>query len=223
MTKKLNVLMVDDHPIIIEGYKNTLLEDTNSTFSFNVDVAFNCDEALALIKKNAKKKPYNLALIDIKLPPSADGSITSGEDLAILLQNMHPEARIIVLTMHNQDSRIHNILQNINPEGFLIKSDLSSRELLRAIEEILSGKTYYSATVNNHFRKMMANDFSLDQKNLQILYHLSRGVRTKNLSKYINLSLSAIEKRKNHIKELFDIKSSDDELLIEEARRRGFV
>ena len=125
--------------------------------------------------------------------------------------------------MHNEDSRIHNILQTVNPEGFLIKSDLSSKELVRAFEEIMDGKTYYSTTVASHFRKMMNNNFSLDTVNLQILYHLSRGVQTKNLGKYINLSLSAIEKRKNHIKELFDIKSSNDEMVIEEARRRGFV
>lgn len=215
--------MVDDHPIIIEGYKNTLLKDFGNPDGFNVDVALNSDEALDFIKGNANKQPYDLALIDIKLPPSSDGTITSGEDLALLIQELHPSARIIVLTMHNQDGRIRNIMQNINPEGFLIKSDLSSRELLRAVEEILNGRTYYSATVNDHFRKRLSNDFSLDQKNLQILYHLARGVRTKNLGKYVNLSLSAIEKRKNHIKELFDIKASDDELLIEEARRRGFV
>jgi DNA-binding NarL/FixJ family response regulator len=188
-----------------------------------IDVVSNCDDAAKAIKMNRNEKPYDVALIDIKLPPSKDGKLTSGVDVAILLRQLHPKSRVIILTMHNEDGRIHNILQNINPEGFLIKSDLTSSELSRAFEEVADGRTYYSATVNNHFRKMISNDFSLDQKNLQILYHLSRGVQTKNLSNYINLSLSAIEKRKNHIKELFDIKSANDEVLIEEARRRGFV
>ena len=215
--------MVDDHPMIIEGYKNTLLEKFKKPVDCTIDTASNCDEALALIKKNTTKKPYDLALIDIKLPASEDGTVTSGEDLAIQFKQAYPKAKVIVSTMHNEDSRIHNILQTVNPEGFLIKSDLSSTELVRAFEEIMDGKTYYSTTVTNHFRKMMNNNFSLDTVNLQILYHLSRGVQTKNLGKYINLSLSAIEKRKNHIKELFDIKSSNDEKVIEEARKRGFV
>ena len=215
--------MVDDHPMIIEGYKNTLLENFKKPLNCSIDTAFNCDEAQTLIKKNVTKKPYDLAVIDIKLPSSADGSITSGEDLALVFRKHYPKAKIIISTMHNEDSRIHNILQTVNPEGFLIKSDLSSKELVRAFEEIMEGKTYYSTTVTSHFRKMMNNSFSLDTVNLQILYHLSRGVQTKNLGKYINLSLSAIEKRKNHIKELFDIKSSNDEMVIEEARRRGFV
>jgi len=223
MKNIVNVLMVDDHPMIIEGYKNTLLENATDAVEFVIDIAFNCQEAIDFIQKNLGKKKYDLALIDIKLPPSSDGTITSGEDLAVLLKSNYPEAKVIISTMHNEDSRIHNILQTVNPEGFLIKSDLSSTELVRAFEEIMEGKTYYSTTVTNHFRKMMNNNFSLDKVNLQILYHLSRGVQTKNLGNYINLSLSAIEKRKNHIKELFDIKSSNDEKVIEEARKRGFI
>lgn len=215
--------MVDDHPMIIEGYRNTLMENCEKPINCNIDTAFDCDEAIAYIKKNVSKKPYDLALIDIKLPPSSDGTVTSGEDLASIFKQQYPKAKVIISTMHNEDSRIHNILQTVNPEGFLIKSDLSSTELVRAFEEIMDGKTYYSTTVTSHFRKMMNNNFSLDTVNLQILYHLSRGVQTKNLGNYINLSLSAIEKRKNHIKELFDIKSSNDEMVIEEARRRGFV
>ena len=223
MNTKLKILMVDDHPIIIEGYKNTLSEHYQNSEELEIDIASNCDEAMDFIKKNQKTNPYNVALIDVKLPPSTDGTITSGEDLAKIVKELHPKARIIILTMHNEDNRIHNILQNVNPEGFLIKSDLSSSELLRAFEEVRVGKTYYSTTVNNHFRKMISNTFTLDQKNLQILFHLSRGIQTKNLSDFINLSLSAIEKRKNHIKELFDIKSGNDQNLIEEARKRGFV
>lgn len=215
--------MVDDHPMIIEGYKNTLVDSFEQFYDFTIDVASNCDEAKEYIENEETSATYDLALIDIKLPPSQDGELTSGEDVALLLKRFHPNSRVVILTMHNQDSRIHSILHNVNPEGFLIKSDLSSRELQRAFEDIMEGRTYYSSTVNDHFRRRMANDFSLDTKNIQILYHLSRGVQTKNLGNYINLSLSAIEKRKNNIKELFDLKSGNDEALIEEARRRGFV
>ena len=223
MNNELNILMVDDHPMIIEGYKNAILKNYTGPETFQIDIAFDCDEALEALERNVKVNPYDLALIDIQLPPSADGSITSGEGLSKKVRALYPKAKIIVLTMHNESSRIHNILQSVDPEGFLIKSDLSSDELLRAFTDVIAGKTYYSATVNDHFRKMIANNFTLDQKNLQILHHLSKGIRTKNLPKYISLSLSAIEKRKNHIKELFNMKTANDEMLIEEARNRGFV
>ncbi|RZS93511.1 response regulator [Aquimarina brevivitae] len=223
MKKKLKVLMIDDHPMIIEGYKNTLLGENQNEYQIKIDIASNCDEAYDLILSSAKGNAYDMLFIDIKLPPSSDGTITSGEDLAKHAKELLPKAKIIILTMHREDHRIHNILKNINPSGFLIKSDLTSSELLQAFNNIVNGTPYYSATVNNHFRKMMNNNFSLDEKNLKILYHLSRGVKTKNLPNFVSLSLSAIEKRKNQIKEMFSIPKADDQKLLEEARKRGFV
>lgn len=223
MKKKLKVLMIDDHPMIIEGYKNTLLGENQKEYQIKIDIASNCDDAYDKIVKSSKSTPYDMLFVDIKLPPSSDGSITSGEDLAKHAKELLPKAKVIILTMHREDHRIHNILKNINPSGFLIKSDLTSSELLQAFNNIVSGTPYYSATVNNHFRKMMTNNFSLDEKNLKILYHLSRGVKTKNLPNFVSLSLSAIEKRKNQIKEMFSIPKADDQKLLEEARKRGFV
>lgn len=223
MKKKLKVLMIDDHPMIIEGYKNTLLGENQKEYQIKIDIASNCDDAFEKIQKAANGTPYDMLFVDIKLPPSSDGTITSGEDLAKHAKELLPKAKIIILTMHREDHRIHNILKNINPSGFLIKSDLTSSELLLAFNNIVSGTPYYSATVNNHFRKMMTNNFSLDEKNLKILYHLSRGVKTKNLPNYVSLSLSAIEKRKNQIKEMFSIAKADDQKLLEEARKRGFI
>lgn len=223
MKKKLKVLMIDDHPMIIEGYKNTLLGENQKEYQIKIDIASNCDDAYANIVKSSETIAYDMLFVDIKLPPSSDGSITSGEDLAKHAKELLPKAKIIILTMHREDHRIHNILKNINPAGFLIKSDLTSSELLLAFNNIIKGKAYYSATVNDHFRKMMTNKFSLDEKNLKILYHLSRGVKTKNLPNYVSLSLSAIEKRKNQIKEMFSIAKADDQMLLEEARKRGFI
>jgi len=190
MKKKLKVLMIDDHPMIIEGYKNTLLGENQNDYQIKIDIASNCDDAYEKIVKSSEGTPYDMLFVDIKLPPSADGSITSGEDLAKHAKELLPKSKVIILTMHREDHRIHNILKNI---------------------------------INNHFRKMMTNNFSLDEKNLKILYHLSRGVKTKNLPNYVSLSLSAIEKRKNQIKEMFSIAKADDQKLLEEARRRGFV
>lgn len=223
MKKKLKVLMIDDHPMIIEGYKNTLLGENQKEYQIKIDIASNCDDAYASIVKSSETVPYDMLFVDIKLPPSSDGSITSGEDLAKHAKELLPKSKVIILTMHREDHRIHNILKNINPAGFLIKSDLTSSELLLAFNNIIKGKAYYSATVNDHFRKMMTNKFSLDEKNLKILYHLSRGVKTKNLPNYVSLSLSAIEKRKNQIKEMFSIAKADDQMLLEEARKRGFI
>ncbi|UOB16889.1 response regulator [Abyssalbus ytuae] len=225
MENIVRILMIDDHPMIIEGYQNTLLGNKKEgNYELDISIANTCDQAFEKIKSSASSAtPFDVLFIDINLPPSSNGTITSGVDLAVHAKRLLPDAKIIILTMHNEDFRIHNVLKNADPDGFLIKSDLTSEELILAFNSIMSGTPYYSSTVNNHFRKRIKNNFTLDEKNIKILYHLSRGVKTKNLTNYIGLSLSAIEKRKSQIKELFDIAEGDDEALLGEARKRGFI
>lgn len=223
MLKRLNILMIDDHPFIIEGYKNILLNHTENDYDLNITAVNTGDEVETVFKNRKENPPYHLALIDINIPKSTNGKIESGKDAALMVRRYFPKSKIIILTMHNEDGRIREILTDVNPEGFLVKSDLSSDGLTLAFDNILSGHTYYSTTVNDHFRKVRQNTFDLDRKNLKILYFLAQGVRTKNLPKHIGLSLSAIEKRKNHMKILFNIKKANDEMLISEARKKGFV
>lgn len=216
--------MVDDHPMIIEGYQNTLLSTKTDDQDLAIDIASTCDMANEMMLASVKhQNPYDILFVDIKLPPSKDGAITSGEDLAKVAREILPDAKIIILTMFNESYRIHNILKTINPDGFLIKSDLTSNELAKAFQTILTNPPYYSSTVNGFLRQSITSDVYVDDKNRKILHLLSQGVKTKNLAEHLNLSLSAVEKRKKQLKELFKIQDGQDESLINEAREKGFL
>ena len=58
---------------------------------------------------------------------------------------------------------------------------------------------------------------------MRILHLLSQGIKTRSLTEYIDLSMSAIEKRKKQLKILFSINDGKDESLIMEARKKGFL
>ena len=223
MIQDIRILMVDDHPIIIEGYQNTLIATKNENQNLIIDTANTCDAANLLLQKAAKDQPYDVCFFDISLPPSEDGSIMSGEDLAIVCRKILPEAKVIILTMFNESYRIHNIVKNINPDGFLIKSDLTSSELAEAFHHILIDPPYYSSTVSNFLNKSVIDEIYVDDVNRKILYLLSNGVKTRSLPEHINLSMSAIEKRKKQLKLLFSIDNGKDESLINEARKKGFL
>ncbi len=223
-TEKIKILMIDDHPMIIEGYQNTILFTKKEHQELSIDIANNCDEAVNLMDKSIRQDhPYNLLFVDISLPPSSDGKMTSGEDLATYAREVLPKAKIIILTMFNESFRIHNIIKTINPEGFLIKSDLTSSELASAFQAVLYNPPFYSGTVNSYIRKVDSSDIVIDEKNRKILHLLSQGVKTKNLAPHLDISLSAVEKRKKQLREIFDVQDGQDETLIEEARKRGFV
>jgi DNA-binding NarL/FixJ family response regulator len=223
MNQVINILMVDDHPIIIEGYQNTLMATKNDDQTLIIDTANDCDSADMLMRKAAREKPYDVLFFDISLPASSDGALTSGEDLAKLSKQLMPQAKVVILTMFNESYRIHNIIKNISPDGFLIKSDLTSSELAEAFQHILVSPPYYSSTVNQFLNKLVANEIQIDETNRKILHLLSRGIKTRSLTEHIDLSMSSIEKRKKQLKELFSVEDGKDETLISEARKKGFL
>jgi len=224
MSETIRILMIDDHPMIIEGYQNTLQFTKKESQILDIDIANNCDEAVSYMDKSIKtNRPYQVLFVDISLPPSKDGLMNSGEDLAIYARKILPKARVIILTMFDESYRIHNIIKTINPEGFLIKSDLTSSELASAFQAVLHNPPFYSGTVNSHLRKTNESDIVIDDKNRKILYLLSQGAKNKSLAAHLDISLSAIEKRKKQLKEIFLIDDGQDETLINEARKKGFI
>ncbi len=227
-TKKINVLIIEDHPFISEAYKNAFIEIKNchpDKWNFSFLIATNCDEAIKIINdlKQKKRKP-NLVFLDIKLPPAINNEeFFSGEDLGIYLREIFPLTRIIVSTTHNNNFRIHNIFKNINPDGFLVKNDIDSEELIEAIISVLTDPPYYTKTIIKLLRSEMANDYTLDSLDRQLLYLLSIGTRIKDLSSKLPLSQAGIEKRKRILMDLFGVNKESDKTLIQVAREKGFV
>ena len=224
LPRTIRILMTDDHPMIIEGYQNTLMATKQDHQVLKIDVATNCDESIAAIKKSIDTNNlYDVYFFDVSMPASKDGRFKSGEDLAMYVREKSPKSKIVMLTMFNESYRIHSIINNINPEGFLIKSDLTSRELASAFQAVLNNPPFYSGTVNRHIRITIASNIVIDDKNRKILHLLSQGVRTKNLASHLGISTSAVEKRKKHLRELFSVHDGQDETLIKNARKEGFV
>lgn len=224
MIENFKILMIDDHPMIIEGYQNTLLFSKKDSQELKIDIANNCDEAITAMNKSLEhQSPYDILFVDISLPPSTDGSMNSGEDLAEYARKVLPNAKIIILTMFNESFRIHNIIKTIDPEGFLIKSDLTSSELASAFQAVINNPPFYSGTVNSHIRKTITSDIVIDDKNRKILHLLSQGIKTKNLASHLDISLSAIEKRKKQLRDIFEVEDGQDETLLNQARKQGFV
>lgn len=224
--KKYTALIIDDHPLISEAYKSAFnyIDQQNENISFDIFVAHNCDTAFDLIKKyDETSEKVDIIFLDMKLPASKDRKILSGEDLGLMINKMLPEAKIIVSTTFNDNYRVHSILKNINPDGFLVKNDITPQELVTAIQEVINDPPYYSKTIMKLLRKEVSNDYLIDDIDRKIIYELSIGARMKDLPDLVMLSITAIEKRKRQIKQLFGINSPDDKDLILIAKEKGFI
>ncbi len=224
MSKVVKMLMVDDHSLILEGYKSKLQESfPGDELQFVIDIAQNCDEAYERINGSLFSSSYDIVILDINLPPSKDRKILSGEDLGKVIRKKSPNTALIVLTMYSENIRLLNILKSLDPEAFLIKSDITPQEFLKAFNKVREGEVHYSKSIIDIMRRQLTQDFVLDEYDRNILFHLSEGVRTKDLVDIIPLSLAAIEKRKKILKEVLEVENKGDLALISEARKKGFL
>ena len=217
----MKILIVDDHPFIIQAYKNALEKYSQQGYDFEVIQANNCKSGYENIVES--KTPFDVAFFDISMPEYPEKGIYSGEDLADLMKKEMPGCKVILLTMHTELLKINNIIKNINPNGLIIKNDLTFDELIFAFDKIINSESYYSQTVIKLVGQAQYNNIELDAFDKQILFHLSKGVKTKDLPQYIPLSLSAIEKRKLNIREILEVKGGTDIDLINEAKTKGVI
>jgi two-component system, NarL family, response regulator NreC len=222
MTRSLlNILIVDDHPTMIEGYKSILSAKYNLQDEINITTAYNCETAYRCI--TAASKNFDIAIVDMILPHYELENLFSGEEVALLIQNVQPNCKIILSTSHTETFVLYNLIKNINPHGVLVKSDYTSEEFLVALNDIIAGESYYSLTARQSIKEIHLEDNYLDSYNRRIVSLLAKGIKTKNLPQHLNISMSAIDKRKAHIKEVFDIVKGTDEDIIREAKNRGFI
>jgi DNA-binding NarL/FixJ family response regulator len=206
--KPISVLIIDDHPLISNAYMTALLQYSKKKegISFEIKIVANCDDAVSLMNEfYEEKRALDIVFLDIKLPPSEDKKILSGEDLGMKIMELFSDTKIIVSTTFNNNYRIFTILKNLNPDGFLIKNDITPKELLETIHNVINEPPYYSKTVLKLIRIHVSNDFIIDSLDRQILYELSIGTRMKEIPNILPLSIAAIEKRKRILKNIFHI------------------
>jgi DNA-binding NarL/FixJ family response regulator len=221
-TIKNNILIVDDHPFIIQGYKNAITRYNPDQYEFLIEQANDCRSAYDIIT-NPEKAPFDIAFLDISMPSYEEKGLHSGEDLAKLLMEFMPNCKIILLTMYTELLKIKNIIDTINPSGLVIKNDLTFDELLFGFDKVLKNEIYYSQSIKKMIDLSQSEIIEIDLFDKQILFHISKGTKTADITQYVPISLEAIEKRKLNLKKLLDMKDESDIELIREAKNKGLL
>lgn len=222
MTKLLNVLIVEDHPITSEAYTKAFerIQDAESNnFAFKISTASDLLNAERLLKRES----YNIVFLDIHLPENNSKLFISGEDVGQYLRKHNDQTKIIISTTYDDGHRIINIFQNINPEGFVVKRELKSKSLVQGILDVIEGSTFYSKTPQKILRANTVYNGVLDEKDRKILYELSQGAKMSDLPNLVSMSLGGIERRKKRLKEIFHVNNNDDRQLLLNARDKGFL
>ena len=218
----VKILMVDDHQLMIEGYK-AMLALNKEQHTVEVTTANTCEEAYTIISDAKYTNYFDLVFLDYSIPSYPEKKILNGEDLGILIRKQMPNTKIIMLTAHFDAIRLYNVVKKINPNGLLIKSDFKPPQLLEAFETVLRGELYMTSTAKEKLKEPLFTQGLLDSEDRKIIELLSQGLQIKSIADKMNVSEDKIKKRKSKIKDLLGIEKGSDEDILRECRALGLL
>jgi len=138
----ISVIIADDHQMFIDGIKVLLEKDHNISI---VGESLNGQLLLDLLQR----KKTDIVLVDINMPKM------DGLDVTKIIRKKYPHLKVIILTMYNTKQYITSMLA-AGASGYILKN-AGKDELVKAIQTVYNGETYYSqevtAAVMDSFRK----------------------------------------------------------------------
>ncbi|MVM32570.1 response regulator [Spirosoma sp. HMF4905] len=131
--ESISVLIVDDHPMVIEGVKSLLHTASSIQIAGSVNDAFSALDFL-------KNQPVDVVLLDINLPD------LNGIDLCGKLKKEFPKLKILAMSTFKERSYITRMIEQ-GASGYVLKS-VSQQELVDAIHQAQAGRMYLSMEVS---------------------------------------------------------------------------
>lgn len=199
---KFRLLLVDDHPVVLDGYRLML----NSQPDLEVcSAADNEVDALAAV---AREHP-DLVVIDLKMP--GRGGLNLIKDLVVL----HPGLKILVCSMHDEMLYAERALR-AGAKGYLTK-DSSGPVMLAAIRRVLGGEIYVSERLAAHLLDAFASARprgssspleKLSDREFEVFLLFGEGKTAKEIAGQLNLSPKTVSVHRDHIKEKMDFATS---------------
>jgi len=218
-TEPLHIVLLEDYDLISLSVKMTLESAYGTRLTFKA--LSNADSALDYIQEHR----VDAVLIDLILKSEHETTLQSGDELLRVISQWTEKPKTIVLSKMDSLDVLNYCIEQLEADGYVLKSKTSLEELVPAINAVMEGEHYFSFPV----RKLLKYQFGLldlDTADISILKALSHGVGQKHIvmtleDKGIVMTLSAVEKRIKKLKIRFDARNTPH--LVAHAIRKGII
>jgi DNA-binding NarL/FixJ family response regulator len=210
------ILIADDHDVARRGIR-AVLENR-----VGWQVCGEAKDGREAVELAAAEKP-DLILLDIGMPN------LNGLEAARQILATSPDAQILILTMHDSDQVVREVLR-AGARGFLLKSD-AGRDLVAAVEALQHRRTFFTTKVSQMVLSGFLNrdnrpDFATDENILtsrerEVIQLLAEGKTSKEVALTLNLSVKTAETHRTNLMRKLDLHSVAD--LTRYAVRNGIV
>ena len=203
--KKINVLVVDDHPLMRVGIAAIIDGRPGMT---TVAQAGSGEEAIELYERHLP----DITLMDLRLPRM------SGVHTIRSIRRTHPQARFVVLTTYEGDEDIHQALE-AGAQGYIIKG-MPYDTLIDALERVHAGGRFLPSPVKRALASRTP-DSDLSQRERQVLELLATGNSNKKISELLGITEATVKCHVSTI--LMRLNAVDRTQAVVSALQRGLV
>lgn len=211
---KTNILIVDDHQLVIDGLKSMLASEKNYVIKGE---ALNGQQALEMI--TSKPEEYQLVVTDITMP------LMSGIELCKIVKEQFPQIKVLILSMHNSITIVKDAL-NAEADGYMLKNT-GQDEFIKAIERVLGDGTYFSQDILpiilNLFQKENKETLknALSQREKEVLELIVQEYTSREIAEKLFISKQTVDTHRINIMQKTDCKTLVG--LIKYAIQSGYI
>ena len=212
----LRILIADDHEVARKGIRSIL--EGHAGWELCGEAA----DGREAVELASQSKP-DVLLLDIGMPN------LNGLDAARQILASMPEARILILTIHDSEQVVREVLA-AGARGFLLKSD-AGRDLVAAVEALQNRRTFFTSKVaqmmlDGYLRPQEERDNNFEQHVLtprerEVIQLVAEGKTTKEIATTLSLSVKTAETHRTNLMRKLDLHSIADLTLY--AVRNGIV
>lgn len=196
----IRVLLADDHPVVRQGITSCLAKQHNINI---IGQAVDGRDAL----RKAKELNPQIVLMDIDMPNM------SGLTATDILRRENPGIKVLILSMHNHSEYVLRILQS-GARGYVLKN-APAEELVRAIETVNGGSTYFS----NEVARVALNQFvrggnvegpqanQVSNREREVLVAIADGLSNKEIACRLGVGVRTVETHRERIMRKLNIHS----------------
>lgn len=209
----IRVLLADDHSLVRTGIKR-LLEECNS-----IQVVAEANDGEEATREYDRVSP-DVAILDVLMP------VMDGLDACKQIKKLHPEARILILTVHPEEQYAIRLFK-AGALGYITKGT-STETLYTAVQSVAKGKRFLSEMGIEPVLLQLLNQEKcpaplevISDRELQVLCLMARGKKRKEIAIALHLGVKTIETYRSRILSKLHLKSNADLILF--ARENGLI
>jgi DNA-binding NarL/FixJ family response regulator len=206
MADKLTVLLVDDHALVRKGFRRMLEDDPA------ISVVGEASEGKEAVRLALELKPQ-VIVMDCALPG------ISGIDATRTIRAKLPEATILMLSMHSEDTLVRQALE-AGARGYILKNAMEL-DLASAIKRVAQGHLVLDPQLVKPEALKGERTSGLTARELEILQHIVAGKSNKEIAAELGLSANTVGVHRANIMDTLGIHKTAE--LVVYAIRNGLV